>query len=165
MWAAAKSLNPRRRHILVCALMCVTLVVVSTKSQSQAANPQSQGIAIKADAASLCALVGKMQVITFKDGCDPATAEPREWEPDGVGYTRKRNILLFGRQVKRYGKSAESGAAELPSWRNFRLDTITTGTVNALVSRFDPVRPDADEHRYISQLVGKPSPFDEEFGI
>jgi len=143
--------------------MGVTLVVVSTKSQSQAANPQSQSIVI--DAASLCALVGKMQVITFRYGYDPATAEPREWEPDGVGYTRKRNILLFGRQVKRYGKSAESGAAELPSWRNFRLDTITTGTVNALVSRFDPVRPDADEHRYISQLVGKPSPFDEEFGI
>jgi len=165
MWAAVKSLNPRRRHNLVCALMCVTLVVVSTKSRSQAANPQSQSIAIKADAASLCALVGMMQVITFKYGYDPATAEPREWELDGVGYTRKRNILLFGRQVKGYFKSAESGAAELPSWRNFRLDTITTGTVNALVSRFDPVRSDADEHRYIAEFVGKPSPFDEEFGI
>ena len=161
MWAAVKSPNPRPRHILVCALMGVTLVVVSTKSQSQAANPQSQSIVI--DAASLCALVGKMQVITFRYGYDPATAEPREWEPDGVGYTR--NILLFGRQVKGYFKSAESGAEELPSWRNFRLDTITPGTVNALVSRFDPVRPDADEHRYISGFVCKTSPFDEEFGI
>ena len=141
--------------------MGVTLVVVSTKSQSQAANPQSQSIVI--DAASPCALVGKMQVITFRYGYDPATAEPREWEPDGVGYTR--NILLFGRQVKGYFKSAESGAEGLSSWRNFRLDTITPGTVNALVSRFDPVRPDADEHRYISGFVCKTSPFDEEFGI
>jgi len=155
MWAAVKSLNPRRRHILVCALMGMTFVVVSTKSQSQAANPQSQSIAIKADAASLCALVGKMQVITFKYGYDPATAEPRELEPYGVGYTRKRNILLFGRQVKGYFKSAESGAEELPSWRNFRLDKIKTGTVNALVSRFDPVRPDPEEHRYISEFACK----------
>jgi len=135
--------------------MCALFIVFSTKSESQVTNPQSQNIAIKADAASLCALVGKMQVIAFKYSYDPAAAEPRELEPYAVGYTRQRNVLLFGRQVKGYSKSAESGVEDLPSWRNFRIDKIKMRMVNARVSTFDPVRPDPDEHRYISEFVCK----------
>jgi hypothetical protein len=145
----------QRRQIFTCALICAALLISSTKSESQVPNPQSQSIAIKADAASLCALVGKMQVIAFKYSYDPAMAEPRELEPYAVGYTSKRNVLLFGRQVKGYSKSAESGAEDLPGWRNFRIDKIKTRMVNALVSTFDPVRPDPNEHRYISEFVCK----------
>jgi len=145
----------QRGQTCICALICVTFVVFSTTSESQVSNPQSQSIAVKADAASLCALVGKMQVIALRYSYDPATAEPRELEPYAVGYTRKRDILLFGRQVKGYSKSAESGVEELPGWRNFRVDKIKMRMVNALVSTFDPVRPDPNEHRYISDFVCK----------
>ncbi|HLK81515.1 MAG TPA: hypothetical protein VKT99_08480 [Xanthobacteraceae bacterium] len=96
-----------------------------------------------------------MQVIAFKYGYDPAAAEPRELEPYGVGYTQKRNVLLFGRQVKGYSKSADGGAPELPGWRNFRIDKIRSRTVNALVSTFDAVRPEPEEYRYISEFICK----------
>src|SRR5258708_35260110 len=149
-----RTISPQRQ-IFTCALICVASVVFSTPSASQASNPQSQSIAVKADAASLCALVGKMQVIALKYSYDPAAAEPRELEPYAVGYTQKRNLLLFGRQVKGDSKSAESGVEDLPGWRNFRIDKIKMRMVNALVSTFDPVRPDPDEHRYISEFVCK----------
>jgi hypothetical protein len=155
MSAEVKWEIPRRRQTFICALICAAFVVVSTKSESQVPSPQPRSLAIKADAASLCALVGKMQVIAFKYTYDPATAEPRELEPYAVGYTQKRNVLLFGRQVKGYSKSAESGVEDLPGWRNFRIDKIKMRMVNALVSTFDPVRPDPDEHRYISEFVCK----------
>jgi hypothetical protein len=137
------------------ALACATFIAISTQSDAQAPNPQP-GLALKADTAVLCALVDKMQVIAFRYGYDPVTAELRELEPYAVGYTRQRNVLLFGRQVKGYWKStAASGAEALPGWRNFRIDKIEKGMVNARVSTFDPVRPDPAEHRYISEFVCK----------
>lgn len=153
MSAEVKWVRSQRRETGVCALICATFVLFSTASESQVSSSQPQGIVIKADAASLCALVGKMQVVTLRYGYDPVTAEPREIEPYAVGYTRKRDVLLFGRQVKGYSKSAESGAEELPGWRNFRIDKIRMRMVNALVSTFDPVPSDPNEHRYISEFV------------
>ena len=155
MRAEAKRRKPQRRRIFIYALIGVAFIAFSTKSQSQATNLQSQSIAIKADAASLCALVGKMQVIAFKYSYDPAAAEPRELEPYGVGYTQKRNVLLFGRQVRGYSKSADSGVEGVPGWRNFRIDKIKLKTVNALVSTFDAARPEPDEYRYISEFICK----------
>ena len=150
-WTAAWGIQRR----VLAALVCATFVAISTPSEAQAPDPQL-GLALKADAAALCALVGKMQVIAFRYGYDPVTAELRELEPYAVGYTRQRNVLLFGRQVKGYSKStAASGAEALPGWRNFRIDKIDKGMISARVSTFDPVRPDPAEHRYISEFVCK----------
>jgi hypothetical protein len=137
------------RSALTCAAL---LAVCATPLHAQA----PEGLALKADAASLCALVGKMQVVAFRYGYDPVTAEPRELEPYAVGFTRQRKVLLFGRQVKGYSKSTAAGAeASLPGWRNFRIDKIDKGVVTARVSTFDPVRPAPDEHRYITEFVCK----------
>ena len=155
MRGGAKGVKPQRRQMLAWAMMGAACVAFAARSQAQAPAPPAQSIALKADAASLCALVGKMQVIAFKYGYDPAAAEPRELEPYGVGYTQKRNVLLFGRQVKCYSKSADGGAPELPGWRNFRIDKIRSRTVNALVSTFDAVRPEPEEYRYISEFICK----------
>jgi hypothetical protein len=155
-WTASWGVQRRTwRAAFLAALVCAAFIAVSTQSEAQAPDPQ-QGLALKADAAALCALVGKMQVIAFKYGYDPATAELRELEPYAVGYTKQRKVLLFGRQVKGYSKStAASGAEALPGWRNFRIDKIEKGMINARVSTFDPVRPDPAEHRYISEFVCK----------
>ena len=155
MRGEGQRVKPQRRQILICALMGVAFVAFAAKSEAQAPNAQPQSIAIKADPTSLCALVGKMQVIAFRYNYDPAAAEPRELELYGVGYTQKRNVLLFGRQVKGYSKSTDSGAEGLPGWRNFRIDKIKLRTVNALVSTFDAVRPEPDEYRYISEFICK----------
>jgi hypothetical protein len=95
-----------------------------------------------------------MQVIAFRYGYDPATAELRELEPYAVGYTRQHHVLLFGRQVTGYSKSTD-GQNALPGWRNFRIDKIDSGTVNARVKTFDPVRPSSADYRYISEFVCK----------
>jgi hypothetical protein len=145
---------PRRRWAFGCAFICAAFILPTT-SHSQVADRQTQGLTLKADAASLCALVGKMQVIAFRYGYDPITAESRELEPYAVGYTRQRKVLLFGRQVKGYSRSSVDGAEALPGWRNFRIDKIEKGMVNAQTSTFDPVRPDPGEHRYISEFVCK----------
>ena len=145
-----------RRRVFPVALTCAAFVAFSTPSRAQVPASETQSLALKADSASLCALVGKMQVIAFRYGYDPVTAEPRELEPYAVGYTRQRKVLLFGRQVKGYSKSTASGAeAALPGWRNFRIDKIDKGVISARVSTFDPVRPAPDEHRYISEFVCK----------
>ena len=150
MLAPYKLTRSRRGRLHICALACAVFFVVSTTSESQ-----SQVLAVKADAASLCALVGKMRVVALRYGYDPATAEPREFEPYAVGYTKARNILVFGRQVKGYSRSAQSGADKLPGWRNFRVDKIKMRVVNALGSTFDPVPPDPNEYRYMSEFVCK----------
>jgi hypothetical protein len=155
MSALVNRVKPQGRQGLTCALIGAACVAFSARSQAQAPNPPPQSIAIKADAASLCALVGKMQVIAFKYNYDPATAEPRQLEPYGVGYTQKHNVLLFGRQVRGYSKSAENGVGELPSWRNFRIDKIKLRTVNALVSTFDVVRPEPGDYHYILEFICK----------
>jgi hypothetical protein len=129
----------------------------NVQSPSIQASAQPEGLMLKADPASLCALVGKMQVIAFRYG--PVTAELRELQPYAVGYTRQHKVLLFGRQVKGSSKSAANSAAgaadSLPVWRNFRIDKIDKGMVNARVSTFEPVRPDPGEHRYITEFVCK----------
>jgi hypothetical protein len=155
-WAATRSIQRQAwRPASLAALACAAFIAVSTQSDAQAPNPQP-GLALKADAAALCALVGKMQVIAFRYGYDPVTAELRELEPYAVGYTKQRKVLLFGRQVKGYSKStAASGAEALPGWRNFRIDKIDKGMISARVSTFDPVPPDPAEHRYISEFVCK----------
>jgi hypothetical protein len=147
--------RPRAALLAVlAALTCAAFAGFAIPLHAQV--PDTQGLALKADTASLCALVAKMQVVAFKYGYDPVTAEPRELEPYAVGYTKQRKVLLFGRQVKGYSKSSASGAeAALPGWRNFRVDKIDKGVVNARVSTFDPVRPAADDHRYISEFVCK----------
>jgi hypothetical protein len=158
MAAAATSGIPRRawRQAFVAALVCAAFTGSSTPSEAQAPAPQAEGLALKADAAALCALVGKMQVVAFRYGYDPVTADLRELEPYAVGYTKQRNVLLFGRQVKGHSKSAAaSGAEALPGWRNFRIDKIEKGMINARISTFVPVRPDPAEHRYISEFVCK----------
>ncbi len=153
--AASMSWTATCRPPFLVALACAVFAAISTQAQAQAPNPQP-GLVLKADAAALCALVGKMQVIAFRYGYDPVTAELRELEPYAVGYTRQRHVLLFGRQVKGYSKStAASGAEALPGWRNFRVDKIEKGIINARVSTFDPVRPDPAEHRYISEFACK----------
>jgi hypothetical protein len=146
-----------RRGFVLAALACAGLTGFAMPSQAEApAAQEAEGLMLKADAASLCALVGKMQVVAFRYGYDPATAELRELQPYAVGYTKQHHVLLFGRQMKGYSKSAASGAeAGLPGWRNFRLDKIEKGMVNARVSTFDPVRPDPAEHRYITEFVCK----------
>src|SRR5258706_27645 len=63
MAAEVKWARSQRRQAFARAVTCAIFVVFSTTSESQVSGPQSQGIAVKADAASLCALVGKMQVI------------------------------------------------------------------------------------------------------
>jgi predicted DNA-binding transcriptional regulator YafY len=142
-------------QVFLAALLCAGLTGFPAPSQAQTPAPHpAEGLVLKADAASLCALVGKLQVIAFRYGYDPAAAELRELEPYAVGYTRQRNVLLFGRQVKGYSKSA-SDAAALPGWRNFRIDKIEKGVVNARVSTFAPVRPEPAEHRYIAEFVCK----------
>jgi hypothetical protein len=155
-WTATRGIRRQAwRPAFLAALVCATFIAISTQSEAQAPDPQ-QGLALKADAAALCALVGKMQVIAFRYGYDPVTAELRELEPYAVGYTKQRKVLLFGRQVKGYSKSAAANGAEaLPGWRNFRIDKIEKGMINARVSTFDPVQPDPAEHRYISEFVCK----------
>jgi hypothetical protein len=155
MSSALKRGVPGRRQAFVCAFICAAFFMQPATSRSQVVDRQAQGLALKADAASLCALVGKMQVIAFRYGYDPVTAEPRELEPYAVGYTRQRNVLLFGRQIKGYSKSAANDAEALPGWRSFRIDRIARGMVDARVSTFDPVRSDPGEHRYISEFVCK----------
>jgi hypothetical protein len=146
----------RCRRAFLAALVCAAFTVIATAADAQAPDARDEGLALKADTAALCALVGKMQVIAFRYGYDPVTAELRELEPYAVGYTKQRNVLLFARQVKGYSKSAAaSGAEALPGWRNFRIDKIEKGMINARVSTFDPVRPDPAEHRYISEFVCK----------
>jgi hypothetical protein len=143
-----------RPQAVLAALACAAFAGLAMPSRAQ--TPEAPSLALKADTASLCALVGKMQVIAFKYGYDPATAEPRELEPYAVGYTKQRKVLLFGRQLKGYSKSSANGAeAALPGWQNFRIDKIDKGVVNARVSTFEPVRPASDEHRYISEFVCK----------
>jgi hypothetical protein len=164
--AATTSGIPQRRQdwpraeltrAILAALTGAVFAGFPAPSYAQEQASQAQGLALKADAAALCALVGKMQVIAFRYGYDPVTAEPRELEPYAVGYTKQRKVLLFGRQVKGYSKSSAAGAeaVPLPGWRNFRIDKIDKGVVNARISTFDPVRPAPDEHRYISEFVCK----------
>jgi hypothetical protein len=99
-WARSK-----RLAIYVAALICATFGVFSTTSESQVSGADPQEIPLKADAATLCALVGGMQVIAFRYSDDPPSADPREFEQYAVGYTRARNILVFGRQVKGYAEN------------------------------------------------------------
>jgi hypothetical protein len=143
----------KRRQTCVGVLIGAAIVLVSSSAQAEVANPQAQGLVLKADTPTLCALVGKMQVLTLKYNYDPDTAAPRELEPYAVGYTRKGDVLLFGRQVKGYSKSAENGAGELPGWRNFRVDRIKMRLVNAMTATFEPVRPQPATHRTISQFM------------
>jgi hypothetical protein len=146
--ATMESTISTRRRTLTCAIICVAFAAIPTASNSQISTT-------KADVRSLCDLVSKMQVIGLRYYYDPITAEPRELYPYAVGYTRSGNVLLFGRQVKGYSKSAESGEAVLPSWRNFRVDKIKMKEVMALNSTFEPVRPNADEYREIVEFACK----------
>jgi hypothetical protein len=161
-------------YAILGALTSAAPVAVATPSEAQSSSQtpntqttaQQDGLILKADAASLCALVGKMQVIAFRYGRDPATAELRELQPYAVGYTKQHNVLLFGRQMKGYSKSSAGSAADsatgspasgegLPGWRNFRIDKIDKGVVNARTSTFEPMRPEPGEHRYITEFVCK----------
>jgi hypothetical protein len=153
MFATVERDGSKRLQTCIFALTCATFAVASTASQSQVSSPQIRTLAVKADVATLCALVGKMQVITLKYVYDPATAEPRELEPYAVGFTRKRDALLFARQTKGYSKSAENGAGDLPGWRNFRLNKIKGATVNVVGSTFESLQPNPNEHRFIAEFV------------
>ena len=155
MPAAGKWESFKRRQICILAVICCSCGFFSTISEAQVSSSQGQTISLKADAATLCALVGKMQVIILRYNYDPAGAEPRELEPYAVGYTKRRNILLFGRQVKGYSKSADSGTGDLPGWRNFRDDKIKMGVVGASGATFESVPPFANEHRFIAEFVCK----------
>jgi hypothetical protein len=146
--ASNRAVALKRLALVICAT-----VLVATASFQAFAQPQS--ILVKADTASLCALIGKNQVISLRYIYDPATAESREIEPYAVGFTRKRDTLLFGRQIKGYSKSAESGAGELPGWRNFRVDKIKAKVVTALSLTFEPLRPSLGDYRYISEFACK----------
>jgi hypothetical protein len=154
MLASARWARSKRR-LTKWALVGAAIGVISAASEAQVTNPQSQPIAIKADAAPLCALVGKNQVIVFRYNYDPARAEPRVLQPYAVGYTEARKILLFGRQVKGYSKSVENGTGELPGWRNFRTDKIKKRMVNVLNSDFDLISPDADEYHFVVEFICK----------
>jgi hypothetical protein len=105
-------------------------------------------------AAPFCKLLGYKHAIVIKLYDDPAAAEPRQVEPYAVGYSQGRDVLFFGRQVKGYSTAAESGVGALPSWRSFRMDRIRF-IANELGPAFEPILPDADEYRSISEFICK----------
>jgi hypothetical protein len=157
MSAIAKWRTLKCRPVSIRALMCAAFTAISTISNAQVGGSQPQGLTLKADPDTLCALVGKMQVLAFRYSDDPDAEDPRQLEPYAVGYTKAGNALLFGFQTKGYSKSAASGAGELPGWRNFRIDKIKMRTVDALNSTFKPTR--WKPSRSISDFVCKTEAF------
>ena len=123
---------------------------VTTASNAQVSGPQSESVVVKTDVASLCELVAKAQVVTLKYHYDPDGAQLREVYPHGVGYTRRKDVLLLALQIKGYSKSA-GGSGK--GWRNFRVDKIKA--IKALDLTFKPVRPNVDDHRFISEFACK----------
>jgi hypothetical protein len=136
------------------ALMWAIVLTFSTTLQSQISNPQVQGIILKANDATLCALIGKKQTIGFSYYYDPEDADQRILQPYAVGYSNN-NLFLFGRQTFGYSKSVQEDRGEIPGWRNFRIDEIKMGIVNALASTFEPVRPNPAETRAIIKYICK----------
>jgi len=134
----------------VVALMCATIAAMPTGSKAQVSTSEPDGLVVKADVSTLCALIGKMQVVALKYDYDP-DMEPREIHPYAVGYTRKGNALLFGLQIKGYSKSAQGGTEKLPGWRSFRIDKIRTLT--ALSSTFDPAHPNVSHSRSVLEFA------------
>ena len=130
----------KRRPFRVYVPICVIVIAVSTVSKARFGGSQSEGITLRANTETLCALIGKMQMVAFRYSDDPDAEDPRQLEPYAVGYTKAGNILLFGLETKGYSKSAASGAGELPGWRNLRIDKIRMRTVDALSSTFKPVQ-------------------------
>jgi predicted DNA-binding transcriptional regulator YafY len=150
MLAAMKGTKPNRLRMSAVALICATLAAISTASNAEVSTAEPGGLAVRADVSTLCALIGKMQVVALKYDYDP-DAEPREIHPYAVGYTRNGNALLFGLQIKGYSKSAQGGTENLPGWRSFRVDKIRTLT--ALSSTFDPAYPTVSRSRSTSEFA------------
>lgn len=145
--ALMKWTRPKRLRINISVFF---FAVITTASNAQVSAVQSEGVVVKTDVASLCELVTKAQVVTLRYDYDPDTAELRELFPHGVGYTRKKDILLFGLQVKDYSRS---GSGNGKGWRNFRVDKIKI--IKALNLTFKPVRPNFDDHKFITEFACK----------
>jgi predicted DNA-binding transcriptional regulator YafY len=150
MLAAMRRTKLDRLRMSVVALICATIAAIPAASKAQVSTSEPDGLVVKADVSTLCALIGKMQVVALKYDYDP-DMEPREIHPYAVGYTRKGNALLFGLQIKGYSKSAQGGTAKLPGWRNFRIDKIRTLT--ALSSTFDLAHPNIGQSGSISKFA------------
>ena len=100
MSAIAKGRGLKWQSSGIYVLMCAAVAAISTVLEAQVTGSQSQSITLKADADTLCALVGKMQVLAFRYSDDPDNEDPRQLKPYAVGYTKAGNGLLFGLQTK-----------------------------------------------------------------
>lgn len=135
------------------AVVLAALFWLSATSNAQDATSQPQETSIETDPASLCKAVAQKRVITVTYYYDPPNAQVRVVHPYAVGYTRARKILLFGRQVKGYSKSAQSDPDKIPGWRNFRTDRIKF--VAAREDSFVPIPAPSDEYGAIRNIICK----------
>ena len=107
---------------------------------------------IKTDAQTLCELVAQKKTLAIKYSDDPADGEMRVLQPYGVGYTKRRSTLLFGRQISGYSKSVQ-GDNPLPGWRNFTLSKIKRAESRG--KQFSPEAVPTDAHKFITEFVCK----------
>ena len=140
--------NLRTALVVSCALVAGSLA----NAQGQVTTPGTE-VAVRTEISSLCEQVQKNQVLSVRYSYESASAAVREFHPYAVGYTKKKDVLLFGLQVKGYSKSAQAGESKIPDWRNFRVDRVRSIQTNG--ETFRPVRPDASELRAISQFICK----------
>ncbi len=150
MMFSGPEMRAKRLYRLLIVAWALTVAALSATASNAQTSP-AQGLAVKADIQTLCALIGKKQVIALRYHYDPSDASPQELHPYAVGYTRKRDVLLFGLQIDGYSKSAKSGTNKLPGWRNFRLDRIKS--VDAVNTTFNPVQPNTADYRAISEFA------------
>jgi hypothetical protein len=135
------------------ALVLAVFFVLSGKSNAQV---QAQFDKVGLDPSSLCKVVAQKRVLEIAYGYDPPDAHVRVVHPYGVGYTQKRYVLLFGRQVEGYSKSAESGSDVIPGWRNFRTDRIRA--IAARNDLFVSIPAPSIEYRAIQEFVCRIEP-------
>jgi hypothetical protein len=134
-------------------LVLFALFALSGKSNAQV---QVQVDKVGLDPSSLCKAVAQKRVLEIAYSYDPPDAHVRVVHPYGVGYTQKRYVLLFGRQVEGYSRSAESGGDEIPGWRNFRTDRVRT--IAARSDLFVSIPAPSIEYRAIQEFVCRIEP-------
>jgi hypothetical protein len=134
-----------------CTLAVAALFALPARSETKDATAQT--ITIKNDPTSLCEIVARREVMVVTYNYDPAGVPIRVVHPYAVGYTRHEDVLLFGRQVEGYSKSAANGSDEIPGWRNFRTDKITFMAERG--DLFEPIPAPPTEYRAIQNFICK----------
>jgi len=137
--------------VWACTLVFAALFALPANSENKDATAQT--ITVKNDPTSLCEIVARRQVMAVTYNYDPADAQVRIVHPYAVGYSRRGNVLLFGRQVDGYSKSAAMGSDEIPGWRNFRTDKIKS--MAARTDLFEPIPAPPIEYRAIENFACK----------